>query len=430
VKFFNNNCKQSKCGGASENGSNVIATGLSLLSMIGNGHTPRIGEFQKFVKNGVTWLLDRQDNSGCLADPKSEFLPLEHAIATMALGEYYAITKDFYAKKPVDNAVAILLSMQNPDGGWSVNIGGPSTTTGTAWTILALKAAKTGGIEVAKDSFDRARAWLEKATDESGNVSETLPGGTGKAGIVTSPIGRCGMSLTGRIFCGEKRSNLAKISDRIMQLMPELNPSSPTYCMDLYFCTYGLYQIGGKAWPKWKISHNDLTLPTQRQYKCAYGSWDEPNTAGLFADRITSTALATLSWEIRGRYERIRARDPKSSEDPEETAPKPQLKVIGMDEILDQYSMSDLIADAATDNRWDWRCRAVFMLGEKFGGNQKAQKALVAALKDADDFVRANAVREIGRNKLKSAAEELAALAKDPSPFVKRELKTALELLK
>ena len=89
--------------------------------------------------------------------------------------------------------------------------------------------------------------------------------------------------------------------------------------------------------------------------------------------------------------------------------------------LLSLYSYYQVLPE------WDARCRIIVELARKWGAKPAAVKLLVKALNDKDAFVRANAVRELGRLGIKDAAAEIGKLESDPSPFVRDAAAKALE---
>src|SRR5206468_26529 len=97
-----------------------------------------------------------------------------HGIATYALAECYALTRDERLRAPLERAVTEILRHQHDErdphllGGWGYYFTDGHVWNGdewprtsvTAWQVMALESARLGGIAVPDAAFDAAREFL------------------------------------------------------------------------------------------------------------------------------------------------------------------------------------------------------------------------------------------------------------------------------
>ncbi|MBL4849257.1 MAG: hypothetical protein JKY65_27340 [Planctomycetes bacterium] len=151
----------------------IEATALTLLCFLRNGHTHRFGEFKRTVNRAVRWLRARQ-----LPDGDFGGGPRDQALATLAICELYSISRDFTLREPVKRALARLLALQRPDGGWAPAAQPRSDLMTTALAVDALAEArlaarvnrKAGPLDVPKMAFANALVYLDGITSPDGAV--------------------------------------------------------------------------------------------------------------------------------------------------------------------------------------------------------------------------------------------------------------------
>lgn len=315
------NCTKGKCTGpgfnAGEHRYDTGLTALALLAFLGNGHTHRFGTFKQTVNKGLTWLKRQQNQStGAIGyeDGHGESI-YNHAIGTMALCEAYAVSRDFTLKRNAEQAVKFCVEAQNPGLGWKYGIkSGRNDTSVTGWMVLALKAAKTAGIDVPDGAFEGAQKWFVRATNSEGDVGYETPGGgssylapnEGKYDVVPCMTA---VSVICRIFTGEKRSEdaIRKGAKILADNPPDWSDPNNARKLNFYYWYYGTYamfQVGGDRWHAWNKSMQQALLPRQRQRGCEDGSWDPLAEWCLAGGRVYATAINALTLEIYYRYER------------------------------------------------------------------------------------------------------------------------------
>jgi hypothetical protein len=259
-----------------------------------------------------------------------------HAIATLALCEAYALTLDPKLKDPCENAVKYILKAQNEGLGWKYKpASGRNDSSVTGWMVMALHAAKTAGFAVPDSAFKGALAWFDRMTNTANKCGYMRPGDTGS--VVCDTVGMkwpkfpamTGVSVFCRLVLGQKRTE-KKITQGVDFLIADLpvwnKPRNDK--VDFYywfFGTHALYQYGGKSWERWNTAMKNALLPTQRQGGCADGSWDPVGKWGRVGGRIYSTAMGALTLESYYRYARVKPeKEPAKEEKPKPDPEKPE----------------------------------------------------------------------------------------------------------
>jgi hypothetical protein len=316
IDGFSKNCKKGSCDGAAQAPYfDVGASGLALLAFLGNGHTHQVGEFKKTVRKGLRFLQKEQSSDGRFGPSEGESWFYNHAIALMAISEAFAITKDDKMKAMAQSALTYGLNAQNSGYGWKYEPkGGKNDSSVTGWMVLALKAAKTGGLEVPNQAFTDARSWFDRVTASNGRCGYEKPGDPGsRLRGATKQFERqetmTAVALICRIFTGQKRGDpvIKKGTELIMQKLPTYD--EPNHLKVNYYYwyngTYAMFQIGGPDWKKWNEAMKTALVKTQKRGGCPDGSWDAVCEWAIVGGRVYCTAINALTLEIYYRYKRV-----------------------------------------------------------------------------------------------------------------------------
>jgi hypothetical protein len=288
------------------------------MAMIGRGNTHRVGREKKCVRKGLEWLLLQQREDGSFGPKLTESWMYDTVLATMAVCETYAVSRDSRLHEPSERAVRFLLEAQNPGCGWRYEPNsGSNDSSVTGWVILALKMAKTAGIEVPASAFEGALAWFDSVTDEDGRAGYIEPGDSGSAIKDVNDHFRPKPTMTAvsvicQILCGRSRSHesVKRGVDILMKSLPEWDSTALTD-VDMYYWYYGTYAMscyGGPKWDTWKQTVKKVLLDKQIAGGCPDGSWDPVGKWGLVGGRVYSTAVNMLTLNIVESDERRRER--------------------------------------------------------------------------------------------------------------------------
>lgn len=302
----------------------VGKSGLALLAFLGAGHVPGGStEHAAVAERAVRWLVSQQDPAnGHFGDSEA----YGHGIATYALAECFALTRDPTLREPIERAVERILAEQftrgdrRNVGGWSyfyadgaVFDGWPRASI-TAWQVMALESARLGGIAVPDEAFEQAHTFLRGAWDaELGRFRYSHDPARLRSGYATLP-GSTPAALFALSLLGEdlKSGQWREAVGFIGACAPEAYRWEGEQAFveraagNLYFWYYGslaLLRCGGDAWERWNVALKESLPPAQ----AADGSWAPLDVYARYAgdderDRVYSTAMCVLSLEVYYRY--------------------------------------------------------------------------------------------------------------------------------
>jgi hypothetical protein len=337
---YQDNCTDApKCepGEGKQLAGDVAATGYAVLCYLGAGYdhvTPN--NYRTTVRKGLDWLeqVGQQSDRGTMFSNNM----YATAIGTMAIVEAYAMTMDPKLRRLSQAAVDYILFRQNPDPtqaggklGWNYN---PTPfrhdTSVSGWSIMALKSAAAGGLDVGQGMRGALRmtklGWQlanENHRSISSSDSSKFPYSFNPAGAMKSDNeadktnGKPSLSGNNRqfigavcaVFLGVKAGDpmLESMMNAIMDQAPSEYPCN-TY--KLYYSTLAIFQAGGNRWNRWNSVARDLMVNSQAGAGtgCHEGSWGFEGTKFHGHDigaRLFSTAYVCLSLEVYYRYVRL-----------------------------------------------------------------------------------------------------------------------------
>lgn len=324
--------KGAACDGKGDPRWDVALTGLTLAAFLGDGRTHQgEGFHRETVKDGLDFLSREQRATGYIGDPADPEGMYNHALATYALAEAYAMTGDPKLRGRVENAVKALLHAQNPGKGWRyedynrpgvrIPLYGANDTSVTGWAVMALHAAEEGvksgraplDIPPAdfQGAYDGANAWLDQVLVPGPGGQEAyaychdgkprfILGKDGKTQqmYVTTGAGALIRQFTGR---PEKAAGAVRT---IAEHLPRMGPEVPNF-YEWYYTTLALYQHGGEPWERCAAAIETAVYRNlRRSADGRRASFDPVDEWGHIGGRVYATACAALCMESHWRFER------------------------------------------------------------------------------------------------------------------------------
>lgn len=317
-KSYVDRCTDGLCANLGSAQHDVGLTGLALLAFLGAGHTPVAGPHADVLSRGLTFLIEHQDRTtGCFgtSDRPHDFL-YDHAIATMAVTEAFALTGAANLEQPVREAVRFIQSARNPESAWryAVPPNSENDVSITGWMLLALRSAQEVGISVDQDAIVDSTVYIDAMTDEktwrTGYISK---GGYSarEAGMAEhwSPEHTEAMTAVAmlcRIVTGSNPSKSPALQGGVELLRAQLPAWEHA---DFYYWYYGshvMFQMGDREWQRWEPKLNAAIRTHQETLGCAAGSWDPSvDPWGHQGSRVYATAILCLCAEAPYRSTRI-----------------------------------------------------------------------------------------------------------------------------
>jgi len=118
-------------------------TGLALLAFLSAGESHKHGKYKRTVRNGLKFLKQIQRPDGCFMLPNTPRSNRDHAIATLAMVEAYAITASPLFKQSAQQGVNAIHPSGEPD------------KLASRWAGIALHSANGAGLRVRREDSAR-----------------------------------------------------------------------------------------------------------------------------------------------------------------------------------------------------------------------------------------------------------------------------------
>ena len=230
------------------------------------------------------------------------------AIATVAVCEAAGMTQDESVKKVVRLAVDYIVKAQADDGSWGYVANQAGDTSIIGWQIQALKSARLSDIAVDQKVFDKAMAFLDSVSGDSGATD----GYRTKSSSHTLTA----VALLCRQFNGWTPRNVA-LGRGIEFMWTKLPPKDVDFNMYYYYATQVFHNFGGPKWhDDWNPKMQKLLLTKQITEKTPaskasdIGSWPaDRDHIGKGCGKLGTTALCCLTLEVYYRHLPLYKRD-------------------------------------------------------------------------------------------------------------------------
>jgi hypothetical protein len=280
-------------------GESTAATSLAVMSFLAAGHMPGEGPYGKQIERGIRWVIDHQEANGMIVHAKSHGPMYSHGISTLMLAEVVGMVDESLAgpvRKALERGVALILQAQNVPkddrhaGGWRYNPQSQdSDLSVTGWQLLALRAAKDVGCDVPADNIDRAVAYVNNCEVRQGGFAY-------QPGSGPTPT-RTGTGILALEVCGKHHSPAALRAADFLLERP-LQPREHYFYYGVYYCSVGMFKVGGRYWDETKRHLNDVLLSTQ----LGNGSWSAERGGERGAGTVYATSMSVLALAVEYRY--------------------------------------------------------------------------------------------------------------------------------
>jgi len=292
---------QGKCPspGALGDEARIAATAMALLPFLGAGQTHKQGQYKSEVKAGLQYLVFRMKpsaNGGSLYEQGGRMY--SHGLASIALCEAYAMTRDRGLQDPAQKALDFIVYAQDPvGGGWRYMPRQKGDTSVFGWQLAALKTGHLAYLRVPADTVTKAYTFLDTVTADQGVHYGYATPGTGQA---TTAIG-----LLSRMYLGWRHDD--RRLDSGVDWLADQGPSKGNMYYN-YYATQVVFQYDapheGKLWKEWNATIRDNLVSEQATDGHAAGSWYFPkgDHGADRGGRLYCTSLSALTLEVYYRY--------------------------------------------------------------------------------------------------------------------------------
>jgi hypothetical protein len=272
-------------------------TALAILALMGAGHTHLEGDHREAVQHGLEFLLKSQRSDGCLAGNAKLFASMYcHGMATLAIAEALAITRDGRLRPFVERAVAYTVAAQHSGGGWRYQPHDLGDMSQFGWQIMALKSAELAGVKIPEATKLRSQRFLQTMSSGRSGGLCGYRDGERPSRTMTAEALLCRYLL----MPSTPTATRDEATAFVLQELPTAGASNVYYW---YYGTLAMRLSRGAAWEKWNDALQQQLVQTQRGEGDLAGSWDPDRVWGGYGGRVYQTALSALCLEAYYRYD-------------------------------------------------------------------------------------------------------------------------------
>ena len=272
------------------------ATSLALMALMGAGYTSEKGPYQKEVAAGIDFLLQRMRSTSYGGSfREGEKGMYAQGLATMALSEAFALTKNSELAGPITDAVEYIQKAQHRRGGWRYEAGYPGDMLVTGWQLLALKSAQQAGFKVDAEVLRKVDGFVDSLEVSRAGLYRYGPERSGGE-PASSAVG-----MLMKMYLGQRRDH-PDLREGALGLSDDgFSPSNIYYN---YYVTLVLHHRRGQYWKAWNANMRDFLVEQQVRTGHEAGSWhfDDPLGTGKQGGRLYSTAMAAMTLEVYYRF--------------------------------------------------------------------------------------------------------------------------------
>lgn len=278
-------------------GRNVAVTSLAALAFMADGHLPGRGEYGHVVEGALRYVMDSTSESGLLAGEGAPSPMYGHGFAALFLGEIYGMTgggpdtaQAARLHETLVKSVRLIERSQNPQGGWRYNpIPTDADVSVTICQVMALRSARSAGIEVSKEVIDKAIQYVEQSQNPDGGFRYQMDRG-GPSAWPRSAAGVATLFYAGIYEDETIDRGLAYLHD---QASPRQTQQQPHYFYGHYYAVQTMYLAGGEHWARWWPDIREELIAQQGDS----GAWADRSIGSTYG-----TAMALIILQMPKRY--------------------------------------------------------------------------------------------------------------------------------
>ena len=276
----------------------VAMTAYVLLAYMAAGNLPEQGEFARNVKGGMEFLLDGIGTDGQFRGVDGGKYMYNHGIASIALAELYGETRNPAMREKLQRVIQLIVTSQSDKGqhrgGWRYQPRpGDSDVSVTVLQVVALRAAKNGGIAVPQQTIDDAVDYVKRCSvrNSGGFAYQAGSGGPGYA--------RTAAAIYSLQVCGLYEDPLVAKGSAFL-FAQKFDHRHWTYGSN--YAGPAQYMIGGETWQKWYDYMKQVLVPSViRTGDLCY--WRENEVGPVYATACFTSILA-MPWHYVPLYQR------------------------------------------------------------------------------------------------------------------------------
>lgn len=276
---------------------NVAITSLACLAFMADGNLPGRGPYGDHVARGLEFILNNTAENGLIAADAANGPMYGHGFATLFLGEVYGMTAGGgdtrlaqRTHEALVKAIRLIESTQNDQGGWRYNpVPYDADVSVTICLVMGLRSARNAGIEVSRDTIDRAVTYVRNCQNPDGGFKYQLDVGA-------SAWPRSAAGVAALYYAGIYQDD--SITRGLQYLNTAAFPGSGRaprthYYYGHYYAIQAMYLAGGDWWARWWPAAREELLVQQLDS----GAWDDRSVGPTY-----STSMALLILQMPKRY--------------------------------------------------------------------------------------------------------------------------------
>ncbi len=278
----------------------VAMTGYTLMAFLAAGSLPGEGEEGKVARAGLQYLLESAKPDGTFGDRSLGQYMYNHGVATIALAELYGQTQAVDIKPKLDRAIKLIVSSQNPEGGWRYRpIAQDADVSVTVLQVVGLRAAKNAGIDVPQATIEQAVRYVKSCFDPGSGGFTYQPGNRAPG------YARTAAAIYSLQVCGLYEDPLVK---RGSEYLLKNFGQREWFTYGTFYAVPAQYMLGGDTWKSWyPRMKTQLMRQVLREGDRAY--WDGSIDMGsnglgpIYATAVYAAVLA-MPWNYVPIYQR------------------------------------------------------------------------------------------------------------------------------
>lgn len=278
-------------------GRSVAVSALACIAFMADGNLPGRGAYGVNVAKGLSFVLDNCSESGLIAADATTGPMYGHGFATLFLGEVYGMTVGggdtalaSRLHSALLKAVRLIQSTQNNQGGWRYNpIPYDADVSVTICQIMALRSARNAGVEVPKETIDRAVEYVRQCQSSDGGFRYQLE--SGGSAWPRSAAGIASLYYAGIYKDAAIDRALDYLKTNAMPGHGEQNRAH--YFYGHYYAVQAMYLAGGDYWATWWPAIRTELLGQQ----APDGTWEDSSVGDTYG-----TAMSLIILQMPKRY--------------------------------------------------------------------------------------------------------------------------------
>jgi hypothetical protein len=270
----------------------VSDTAAALLAMLSAGNVQDVGRDGLVVRRAVDSLVNLAPDDGNFGRLDGSGVRGQ-SIAIIALAEAFAVEPDPQVRARIrvilNRATGVILRTQilpaakDSPGGWPATAPaqGDAELISTAWSLLALRAARNIGVEIPQANIDRGLAFVTSCLVRGGEFADQ-PGRSGSFASTAAAASAIWLLQT------KDASQIPASAAAVLQKPTAQDAVAPFTA--IFFAAEAAMNISQAAWPGAWATYRDAILAKQDPD----GGWPAADPAAPNG-RIQSTSMAILT---------------------------------------------------------------------------------------------------------------------------------------